>query len=342
MGLGLAVGGGLAATLARAGENPVQRVVYSTEAGADKTHTQPDAPESPIQQVVYSTGTRGSQLKWLPYQPTGKGEVRAALAAEPIPGPSLTPPAPSPAPEKSESAAKLEASPADAPKPPAPKKTESAETAPPQAPAEKPSAPPLSIPKPKAETAKPATHGETKPLAGDAKAVVAPLIKKKMPKPDLQVAAAPPQTGCPSADEMRPVREQNILERVPPAPGVFPQMCSMTRDVYQPRAWAPITFTWKASALCSKPVYFEDPHLERYGHTWGPCLQPFMSAGHFFLAVPALPYLAGLYPPNECIYTLGYYRPGSCAPYILDPFPLSVRAALWEGAAATGLAFMLP
>ena len=30
------------------------------------------------------------------------------------------------------------------------------------------------------------------------------------------------------------------------------------------------------------------------------------------------------------MYTLGYYRPGSCAPYMLDPLPISVRAGLME------------
>ncbi len=296
------------------------------------------AAEYAVQQVVYTTGARGSQLKWLPYQPTGKGEVQAALAAEPLGGPSLG----APAARTTPSASRLEPESAGA-QGGASKGGKAADAA------SKKSTPELAPPEPQAPADKPAAksgelpaEGKAKPLAGDAKAVIAPLIKKKMPKPDLQVAAAPPQAGCPSPDQMRPIREENIWERVPPAPGVFPQMCSMTRDVYQPRAWAPITFTWKASALCSKPVYFEDPHLERYGHTWGPYLQPFMSAGHFFLAVPALPYLAGLYPPNECIYTLGYYRPGSCAPYILDPFPLSVRAAFWEGAAATGLVFMIP
>lgn len=289
------------------------------------------AAEYPVQQVAYSTGARGSQLKWLPYQPTDKSEVRTALAAEPLGGPTLDAPSAIPSPSESKPLAKA------APEGSAPKKPAAAETS-----SDKPLLPELAVPKPSPEAEKPTAEGERKPLTGDAKAILAPVIKKKMPKPDLQVAAAPPQAGCPPPDQMRPIREQNILERIPPAPGVFPQMCSMTHDVYQPRAWAPVTFTWKASALCSKPVYFEDPHLERYGHTWGPCLQPFMSAGHFFLAVPALPYLAGLYPPNECIYTLGYYRPGSCAPYILDPFPLSVRAALWEGAAATGLVFLLP
>jgi hypothetical protein len=110
----------------------------------------------------------------------------------------------------------------------------------------------------------------------------------------------------------------------------------------QTTGWAPVTFTWKASGLCHKPAYFEDVHLERYGHSWGPYLQPVISGGHFFLTVPILPYKMGLYPPNECIYTLGYYRPGSCAPYMLDPLPLSLRAALFEAGAWTGMAFLIP
>ena len=82
--------------------------------------------------------------------------------------------------------------------------------------------------------------------------------------------------------------------------------------------------------------------LERYGHTWGPILQPLISAGNFFITVPLLPYKMGLEPPCECIYTLGYYRPGSCAPYILDPLPLSIRAAMYEAAGVAGFMFVMP
>jgi hypothetical protein len=104
----------------------------------------------------------------------------------------------------------------------------------------------------------------------------------------------------------------------------------------------PTTFAWKASGLCHKPLYFEDVHLERYGHSWGPYLQPVISQGHFFLSVPVLPYMMGLCPPRECQYTLGYYRPGSCAPYMLDPLPISIRAALFEAGAWTGAAYLIP
>jgi hypothetical protein len=112
--------------------------------------------------------------------------------------------------------------------------------------------------------------------------------------------------------------------------------------MFEPRAWAPITFTWKASGLCHKPVYFEDVHLERYGHSWGCVPQPILSAAHFFLNVPVLPYAMGLCPPKECVYTLGYYRPGNCAPYMLDPLPLSVRAGLFQAGAWVGGVFAIP
>jgi hypothetical protein len=123
----------------------------------------------------------------------------------------------------------------------------------------------------------------------------------------------------------------------------MPVVCTGIERPYDDRrTWSRTTFMWKASALCHKPAYFEDEALERYGHGWGPWIQPFVSGGHFFLTLPALPYIMGLYPPQECIYTLGYYRPGNCAPYMFDPLPLSIRAALLEGGVWTGMVFLIP
>lgn len=108
------------------------------------------------------------------------------------------------------------------------------------------------------------------------------------------------------------------------------------------QAWPETTMTWKASALCHKPLYFEQAHLERYGHTTGPLTQPIISAGHFFLMMPILPYQLALWPPYECMYPLGYYRPGNCAPYYLDPIPLSIRAGLAEAGAWVAGPFIVP
>jgi hypothetical protein len=67
-----------------------------------------------------------------------------------------------------------------------------------------------------------------------------------------------------------------------------------------------------------------------------------MSGVHFFGTLPVLPYKMGIRTPTECVYTLGYYRPGSCAPYMIDPVPFTWRAAMFEGAAATGISFIIP
>jgi len=122
----------------------------------------------------------------------------------------------------------------------------------------------------------------------------------------------------------------------------FPFECRLDSAEHQPRQWPQITYNWKAAALCHKPLYFEQVHLERYGHSWGPYVQPIMSGVHFFGTLPILPYKMGIRTPTECVYTLGYYRPGSCAPYLIDPIPFTWRAALFQAGAATALPFAIP
>lgn len=104
----------------------------------------------------------------------------------------------------------------------------------------------------------------------------------------------------------------------------------------------PSTYAWHASALCHKPLYFEEVQLERYGHTAGPIRQPFISGAHFFLNIAALPYNMAINPPHECQYALGYYRPGSCAPWMIQPVPLSLRGALAETAVIVGGIYVIP
>ena len=92
----------------------------------------------------------------------------------------------------------------------------------------------------------------------------------------------------------------------------LPRECSLGDAPVEPRHWEPTTFAFTAASTCHKPVYFEDEQLERYGHTYGPIVQTTVSAVKFYATVPLLPYYMGVYPPNECIYDLGTYRPGSC------------------------------
>ncbi len=107
------------------------------------------------------------------------------------------------------------------------------------------------------------------------------------------------------------------------------------------RPWEMSVSAWEAPAFCHRPLYFEDENLERHGRSLG-VLQPAASTAHFAGRTLAWPYLAGAYPPHECIYTLGRERPGSCAAYRLYRPPVSVRGAIYEGAAAAGLSFIVP
>jgi hypothetical protein len=110
---------------------------------------------------------------------------------------------------------------------------------------------------------------------------------------------------------------------------------------YELRNWTMSTFTWTASALCHKPLYFEEVQLERYGHSAGPVKQAVLSGAHFFGNIFLLPYHIGLNPPNECQYALGYYRPGDCAPWVVPAAPLSSRAFRFQmGALVSGLTLL--
>jgi hypothetical protein len=108
------------------------------------------------------------------------------------------------------------------------------------------------------------------------------------------------------------------------------------------RTWLASTLLYHASSICHKPLYFEEVQLERYGHTAGPFRQPIISGAHFMLNLAMLPYHMGINPPTECQYPLGYYRPGSCAPWMIPPIPLSLEGAKWEIATALGMIYLIP
>ncbi|MCE9630129.1 MAG: hypothetical protein K8S94_05330 [Planctomycetia bacterium] len=122
----------------------------------------------------------------------------------------------------------------------------------------------------------------------------------------------------------------------------YPCECRLEGETFEPRRFATTMFTWKAAGYCHKPLYFEDWELERYGHSRGPLADPFLSAAHFFITLPILPYKMGVELPWECVYPLGYYRPGSCAPWTIPAIPISCRGMAVQAATVTGLVFLLP
>jgi hypothetical protein len=122
----------------------------------------------------------------------------------------------------------------------------------------------------------------------------------------------------------------------------IPTECPLGDEEFESRQWLASTMTWKASGVCHKPLYFEEVQLERYGHSAGPVVQPVLSGAGFVLNVIALPYKAGIHPPHECQYPLGYYRPGNCAPWLMPPIPLSIRAGLLAAGVYVGGVFAIP
>ena len=121
-----------------------------------------------------------------------------------------------------------------------------------------------------------------------------------------------------------------------------PVTCSIEDRSFPRRDFLETTMTFKASGSCHKPLYFEEVQLERYGHEWGPIAQPVLSSAHFFGNIAFLPYKMGIHPMNECQYALGYYRPGSCAPWTVGPVPISLRGAWMQAKVVTGAAIALP
>lgn len=122
----------------------------------------------------------------------------------------------------------------------------------------------------------------------------------------------------------------------------LPAECSLGCIAFEGRSWSPNSVMWTASALCHKPLYFENVQLERYGHTHGPVMQPLWSTGHFFVSLVTLPYHSAIHPANECVYALGYYRPGDCAPWLKDPIPFSLHGAARQAGAVVGAAAIIP
>jgi len=122
----------------------------------------------------------------------------------------------------------------------------------------------------------------------------------------------------------------------------LPMKCGIGYEAYAGRQFIPSAVEWTASGLCHKPLYFEDVQLERYGHEVGPVLQPLISSAHFFGNMLILPYKMGIHPPGECQYSLGYYRPGDCAPYMIQPFPFSLRGAAAQAGFVMGAGALIP
>jgi hypothetical protein len=165
-----------------------------------------------------------------------------------------------------------------------------------------------------------------------------PQARQQPPRPSAGTAGSDLRTQtqldisrAPSPAEARPIKAIPVPEDWVPL---------------APRNWSPQRKYWAAAATCHLPLYFQDPVLERYGHSVeqfvGPIgrfltypvddpaqstqrnqlLQPLFSFGLFSLQIAAWPYNLIMDPPWEAQYDLGYYRPGDNIPTDLHWLPL--------------------
>ncbi len=162
----------------------------------------------------------------------------------------------------------------------------------------------------------------------------------------------------------KPLRSINASIQTPP--GDLPKMEHVDDDlalgIFDPfsngqcRPWAYSSYQWEAPATRHLPLLFEEPNLERLGYTYGLCdvglcdepprggerIQPLISMAHFIGRIPVIPYMAGVHPLTEPVYTLGADRPGSPVPYRKYLPHCSLRGAIYQAGFMVGTAFIIP
>lgn len=117
--------------------------------------------------------------------------------------------------------------------------------------------------------------------------------------------APPPQRSLSTLSiDIRPIGE------APPNAAATDHYLAADETLSNERGWNDTLYFWQASNMAHQPLYFEQAYVERYGYNYGR-LQPVASGVQFFGTVPLLPLKCTVRRPGECVWTLGYGRPGS-------------------------------
>lgn len=99
---------------------------------------------------------------------------------------------------------------------------------------------------------------------------------------------------------------------------------------------------WTEPAFYTRPLYFEQINFERYETNAPAWTRPALSYAQFLGTIPVLPYKIGANGPRERAYSVGHYPYGHGAARHKSILPLSKRGVLYQGAATTGLVFLVP
>lgn len=88
-----------------------------------------------------------------------------------------------------------------------------------------------------------------------------------------------------------------------------------TRESQDMIVWNSKSYTWTSPVFYHRPLYYEQPNLERYGNGPRRLFQPAISSAHFFMSTPMIPVKMLFNAPWSDIYTLGEGRPGNWVPW---------------------------
>jgi hypothetical protein len=113
-------------------------------------------------------------------------------------------------------------------------------------------------------------------------------------------------------------------------------------EKYPERQFPNVLMPWAVPSSKYYPLYFQDPALERYGHTYPALVQPVASSARVAAQLVMLPYQMAIRPPWQLESPLGWYRPGEVAPKLHYQIPWNTKAAVVEAATVTGLIFLIP
>lgn len=199
-------------------------------------------------------------------------------------------------------------------------------------------------------------HFASRPEANSKSADVVQLQfddQPSVPEPNSEPAASDLLTQV--LADLVPVRSINVQRSVelPPvaetdSPAVF-QPTDHARAVLGRRApvsyaayeWTPWQSQRDSHPFWHKPLYFEDPNLERCGRGWGVMTTP-LSAGLFYGTIPFLPYRLTAEPPQCGVPTLPNCP--TCQRFGADAYlpPWSWKAAAVQAGATVGLIYAVP
>jgi hypothetical protein len=158
------------------------------------------------------------------------------------------------------------------------------------------------------------------------------VVPRLKPLSDIQVTLSPAPPTDVTASSQEPVFR-----------GTAEQYFATKGSVFlAPRSWPQRTPEAAAYQFYSRPLWFEDANVERCGQTVG-CLQPVCSGTYFFANTLLMPYRFAAEPQCATVPQKQFCPPGCRYTHAQNYLPpWSPAGALAEGAAATGLIFLIP